>query len=120
MDVLDDEHHGPISRGSAQRGLQRLRRPGAGGDVVAEFGEDLVHRRVRRTALGDVEAVPGHDDRTCGGRPLGEFGDQARLTDSRVATHEHGRRGPGNRCFEGDDQLPQLFGPPDEPRTRHP
>ena len=52
--------------------------------------------------------------------PACELGDQARLTDSRAATHEHGRRRPGNRCFEGDDQLPQLLGPPDEPRTGHP
>ena len=88
--------------------------------LLAELEENLVDRGVRRPAIDDVEAMAGHDERTGGRRSLVQLGDEARLTDSRVAAHEHGRRRPGNRCFEGDDQVSQLFGASDEPRTRHP
>ena len=73
-----------------------------------------------RATVGHVEALPGDDDGAGRSRSLAQLCDQARLTDPCVATHEHGRRRPGDRCLQGDDQLPQLLGAPDEPRTGHP
>ena len=116
--VLDDENHGPLAGDSTQRRGKRLRRSST--RLLAELEEDLVDRGIWRPAIGHVEAVPGHDERAGGRGPLVQLGDEARLTDPRVPAHEHGRRRPGNRCFEGNDQVSQLFGASDEPRTRHP
>ena len=122
MHVLDDEHDRSLGGDAAQRRRQRL-----GGSLrlavttaVAELGEYLVHRGVRRRALGDVEALTGDDDGTARRRPLAQLGDEARLADPGIPTHEHSGRRPGDRGFQGDDQLLQFVGPPDEPRTRHP
>ena len=120
VDVLDDQHHGFRLGHPAQRRPQRVGRSGVGVGVIAELGEHLVDRGVRSCALGDVEALPGEHDRAGRFGALTQLGDKARLTDSRVTADEHGHRGPGDRCFEGDDQVPQLLVSSDEPRTRHP
>ncbi len=120
MDVLDDEHDRLLAGSPTQCGRQCLGGSSPVAIAVAELGEHFVDRGVRCAALGDVEALPRQHHRTHRGGPLRQLGDQARLSDSSVATHEHGRRGTGHRCFQGDGQVPQLVGASHEPRTGHP
>ena len=123
MQVLDDEHR---RRALGERGEctgERLRRALGGiagqADQRRQPVEDVTHRRVRSTTLGQVEARTDEHLHASGTGPGGELADETGLADPCIAADQHRRRPALHDAVERVRELRQLLAPPDEPWTRH-